>query len=43
MYKIGIAYSNKKYNSVLNGQGKVNGKKQRNKKNENKTIALISK
>ena len=29
MYKIGIAYSNKKYNSVLNGQGKVNGKKQR--------------
>ena len=36
MYKIAVAYSNKKYNSVLNGQGKVNGKKQRNKKTKTK-------
>ena len=36
MYKIAVAYSNKKYNSVLNSQGKMNGKKQRNKKTKTK-------
>ena len=36
MYKIAVAYSNKKYNSVLNDQGKINGKKRRNKKTKTK-------
>ena len=33
---LSIAYSNKKDNSVLNGQGNVNGKKQRNKETKTK-------